>query len=94
MNENIYSLALVVNSFKGFKLNRLKSNYIRISKYYDSLGYYSFDNEFNENGLLLGFFKKNNFSDWTFEVMNLPLSINEIQNSVYIIKQILINSFE
>ena len=95
LDENIYSLAVVINNFKGFKLNGLKSNYIRLSYLFDSIGYFSFDKDFEENGLLLGFFKKDYlFSGWTFEVMNLPLSINGIQNSVDQIKDILINSYE
>ena len=95
LDKNIYSLAVVINNFKGFKLNGLKSNYIRLSYLFDSIGYFSFDKDFEENGLLLGFFKKDYlFSGWTFEVMNLPLSINGIQNSVDQIKDILINSYE
>ena len=59
-HNNIYSLAVIINNFKGFKLNELKSSYVRIYTDNQPIGCYPFGNTIEENGLLFGFFKGSN----------------------------------
>ena len=91
--NNIYSLAVIINNFKGFKLNELKSSYVRIYTDNQPIGCYPFGNTIEENGLLFGFFKGSNDINSYFDAIYSPLKIDKIENSLDEIRQILINSF-
>ena len=87
IDPNIFSFAIIVNNFKGYNLNGLKSAYIRLYFSDKLLGCYSFEKEINVNGILFGIFKKNDSkSSWIFEVINSPLIIDKTQDYIYQIK--------
>ena len=91
---NIYSIAVLINNFKGSKLNGLKSAYIRLVLYDISYQCYSLEQDIDGNGLLFGFFKKKNDNYYLFNTNVIPLQINNIKDDSFInqIRQILIYS--
>ena len=81
-NSKIISIAVIINSFKGYKLNELKSGYIkiRISYFY---GCFDIGKRIDKNGLLFGFIKiieNKDILQLKFETMIIPLEITNINN--------------
>ena len=81
-NSTIFSIAVIINSFKGYKLNELKSGYIkiRISYFY---GCFDIGKRIDKNGLLFGFIKiieNKDILQLKFETMIIPLEITNINN--------------
>jgi len=86
-NSKIFSIAVVINSFKGYKLNELKSAYIKLDsnpRFFDLYRCFYIVKRIDKNGLLFGFFKKKENSYLQFKTMIIPLEINNINNINFI----------
>jgi hypothetical protein len=86
-NSEVFSIAVVINSFKGYKLNELKSVYIKLDSYprlFDLYKCFYIGKRIDKNGLLFGFFKKKENSYLQFRTMVIPLDIINLNNSNFI----------
>ena len=86
-NSKIFSIAVIINSFKGYKLNELKSAYIKLDsnpRFFDLYRCFYIGKRIDKNGLLFGFFKKKENSYLQFKTMIFPLEITNINNINFI----------
>ena len=91
LNQNVNSLALIINNYKGYNMDELKSCFI---KFYDDnsiIGFYFLEKGIKAPGLLIGFLKRNNLNSyWSFKIQSSSLFEINPQKSVEQVKNILV----
>ena len=90
MDQNINTMAVIVNSFKGNNMKGLKSAFIRLYEQNKLIGCDVLGNGSEITGLLLRLFRKDFANNqWIFQVMISPLPGKEASDSVQSLKEIL-----
>ena len=90
LNPDVYSLAVIVNSFKGNSMIGLKSAFIRLFDPDKPIGCHVLGQGTETTGLLLGYFRKDYINNcWLFQVMIHPLPGNQAPESIEQLKILL-----
>ena len=90
INQNVASLAVIVNSFKGNSMIGVKSGYIRLFDEKNLIGCHTLGQGTEVTGLLLGFFKRNyNNNSWSFQIFISPITGREPHETIEELKLVL-----
>ena len=83
LDQNVASLAVIVNSFKGNSMVGLKSAFIRLFDNDKPIGCHVLGQGSETTGLLLGYFRRDYINNcWLFQVMIYPLPGNQATDSI------------
>ena len=90
LKNNINTLAVIVNSFKGNSMVGLRSAFIRLFDRDIPIGCHVLGQGTETVGLLLGLFRKDTVNNmWLFQVMIQPIPGNEAPEAIDTLKDIL-----
>lgn len=89
LNQNVSSLAVIVNSFKGNSMVGVKSGYIRLFDEKSLIGCHTLGQGAETTGLLLGYFRRDYNNSWSFQIIVAPIPGREAHESIGELKNIL-----
>ena len=90
INQDVASLAVIVNSFKGNSMIGVKSGYIRLFDEKNLIGCHTLGQGTEVTGLLLGIFRRNyNNNSWSFQIFVSPIPGREPHESIEELKIVL-----
>ena len=90
INQDVASLAVIVNSFKGNSMIGVKSGYIRLFDEKNLIGCHTLGQGTEVTGLLLGCFRRNyNNNSWSFQIFTSPIPGREPHESIEQLKIVL-----